>query len=227
VLTALGADHYRAHGRYGGGTWLTMRWIDGTSLWDALEPAHRGDDTPAARRSVLTAAAGAAEALAELHAAGWTHGDLQPDHFVFEDGTVRISDLACAQGPVAVPFYVHRGGLAHTTAPEIAALIIGTADHITTTPEADVWSLAASLFWSWTRTPPTDYRDPQGRRPDLLADTAAGRRHDVAAGRPWAFPAFEKALRAGLAHDPEQRPTARSLARLLRAALTTCAPAFE
>ncbi|MFF2146032.1 hypothetical protein [Kitasatospora sp. NPDC058190] len=51
VLSALGADHYLAHGRYGDGTWLTMRWIDGTSLWDVLEPAHRGDDTPTTRRS--------------------------------------------------------------------------------------------------------------------------------------------------------------------------------
>ncbi|GAB7189066.1 hypothetical protein ATKI12_8897 [Kitasatospora sp. Ki12] len=218
VLAALGADHYRAHGPYGDGTWLAMRWIDGTSLWDALEPAHRGDDTPAARHAVLTAAAETAEALADLHAAGWTHGDLQPDHVVFEDGAVRIIDLACAQGPVQVPFYVHRGGLAHTTAPETAALIIGTTGHIATTPEADVWSLAASLFWAWTRTPPTDYRDPQARRPDLLAGIAAGRSHDVTAVRPWPFPAFEDALLAGLAHDPGHRPSARALARSFRAA---------
>ncbi|MFI9366940.1 hypothetical protein ACIG5E_38800 [Kitasatospora sp. NPDC053057] len=146
VVAALGADHYLAHGDHEQGTWLAMRWIDGTSLWDALEPAHRGGGTPAARRLILTAAAEAAEALADLHAAGWTHGDLQPDHVVFEDGAVRIIDLACAQGPVPVPFYVHRGGLAHTTAPEIAALILHTTDHIATTHEADVWSLAASLF---------------------------------------------------------------------------------
>ncbi|MEV0535489.1 hypothetical protein [Kitasatospora sp. NPDC050463] len=219
VLAALGADHYRAHGQHGGGSWLAMRWIDGTSLWDALEPAHRGHDTPAGRRAILTAAAEAAEALAELHAAGWTHGDLQPDHVVFEDQAVRIIDLACAQGPVAVPFYVHRGGLAHTTAPETAALILDSTDHITTTPEADVWSLAASLFWSWTRLPPTDYRDPQARRPELLADTAAGRHRDLAAARPWPFPAFEQAIRTALAHDPRQRPSADTLARLLRAAL--------
>ncbi|MFG2916311.1 hypothetical protein ACGF0D_25900 [Kitasatospora sp. NPDC048298] len=220
VLAALGADHYRAHGRYGDGTWLTMRWIDGTSLWDALEPAHRGDNTPTLRRSILTAAAKAAEALADLHAAGWTHGDLQPDHVVFENGAVRIIDLACAQGPVAVPFYAHRGGLAHTTAPEVAALILGTTDHITTTPESDVWSLTASMFWAWTRTPPTDYRDPWGRRPDLLADTAAGRRRDLTLERPWPFPAFEGALLAGLAREPGQRPSACALAQLLHAATT-------
>ncbi|GAA2802901.1 hypothetical protein RMN57_09760 [Kitasatospora sp. CM 4170] len=216
VLAALGADHYRAHGRYGDGTWLTMRWIDGTSLWDALGPAHRGGDTPAMRRAVLTAATGAAEALAELHAGGWTHGDLQPDHVVFEDDAVRIIDLACAQGPVPVPFYVHRGGLAHTTAPETAAAILDTTDHISTTPEADVWSLAASLFWSWTRIPPTNYRDPQGCRTDLLPDIAAGRQHDLEAVRPLPFPDFEGVMEFGLAHEPEQRPSARSLAELLR-----------
>ncbi|MFJ9952852.1 hypothetical protein [Kitasatospora sp. NPDC091207] len=220
VLAALGAAHYRAHGQHAGGSWLAMRWIDGTSLWGALEPAHRGGDTPAGHRAILTAAAKAAEALAELHAAGWIHGDLQPDHLVFEDQTVRIIDLACAQGPVSVPFYVHRGGLAHTTAPETAALILDTTDHITTTPEADVWSLAASLFWSWTRTPPTDYRDPQGRRPELLADTAAGRQHELATVRPWPFPAFEDALSAGLATGPVRRPSAGALAQLLRTALT-------
>ncbi|MER7703922.1 hypothetical protein ABTX81_13585 [Kitasatospora sp. NPDC097605] len=219
VLAALGADHYRAHGQYGDGTWLTMRWIDGTSLWDALEPAHRGNDTPATRRSILTAAAEAAEALADLHAAGWTHGDLQPDHIVFDGQAVRIIDLACAQGPVPVPFYAHRGGMTHTTAPEVATLILDTTDHITTTPEADVWSLAASLFWAWTRTPPTDYRDPQNHRPDLLADIAVGRRHDLAAVQPWPFPTFEDALRAGLAHESGQRPTAKALARLLRSVL--------
>ena len=221
VLAALAADHYQAHGDYGQGTWLTMRWIDGTNLWDALEPAYRGDATPAAHRSILTSAAEAAEALAELHAAGWTHGDLQPDHLVFEGGAVRIIDLACAQGPIPVPYYPHRGGRAETTAPEIASLILDTTDHITATPEADVWSLAASLFWSWTRTPPTDtdYHDLHGGRAGQLADTAAGRRHDLAAIRPWPFPPFEAALRAGLAQDPGQRPSARSLSRLLRAAL--------
>ncbi|WP_188302385.1 protein kinase domain-containing protein [Streptomyces sp. CBMA123] len=218
VLAALGADHYTAHGRYGPGTWLVMRWINGTSLWDALEPAHRGDDTPATRRSILTAAAEAAEALADLHAAGWTHGDLQPDHVVFEDDVVRIIDLACAQGPVPVPFYVHRGGLAHTTAPEIATLILNTTDHITATPEADVWSLAASLFWSWTRTPPTDYRDPDGGRSKLLADIAACRPRELAAVRPRPFPPFEGAVLAGLTHDPERRLSAADLARSFRSA---------
>ncbi|MFJ2579814.1 hypothetical protein [Kitasatospora aureofaciens] len=215
VLAALGADHYRAHGTHGQGTWLTMRWIDGTSLWDALEPARRGD-SPASRRAVLTLAADAADALAKLHAAGWTHGDLQPDHFVYEDHVMRIIDLACAQGPVPVPFYVHRGGMTHTTAPETAALVIGATEHIATTPEADVWSLAASLFWSWTRTPPTDYRDPDSSRAELLADIAAGSPRDIAAARPWPFPQFEGALLAGLAHDPERRPSAAALAQSLR-----------
>ncbi|MFD9595600.1 phosphotransferase [Kitasatospora sp. NPDC059973] len=185
-------------------------------LWDALEAAHRSADTAAERRSILTTAAEAAEALAELHAAGWTHGDLQPDHVVFEDDAVRIIDLACAQGPVPMPFYVHRGGMTHTTAPEVAASVIGSTEHIATTPEADVWSLAASLFWSWTRTPPTDYRDPDSGRAELLADIATGRLRDLAAVRPWSFPPFEDAVLAGLAHDPARRPSAAVLARFLR-----------
>ncbi|MGW1989465.1 protein kinase domain-containing protein [Embleya sp. NPDC001921] len=218
VLVALAADHYRAHGAYGEGSWLTMRWIDGISMWDALGPAAHGDDTDEARHLMLGFAADAANRLAELHAAGWAHGDLQPDHFVREGNRARIIDLACAQGPVPVPFYIHRGGLAHTTAPEIAALVIGSDEHIAVTPQADVWAFAASLIWSWTRTPPADYRSPEGGRAGFLADIAAGRLHDVAAIRPWAFPEFEGAVLAACATEPGERPSAAELSHALRSA---------
>jgi hypothetical protein len=92
---------------------------------------------------MLALAVGAARELATLHAAGWSHGDLQPDHIIREGHTTQIIDLACVQGLADVPNYVHRGGLAHTTAPEIAEAILSSDDHVVVTPRADMWSLGA------------------------------------------------------------------------------------
>src|SRR5437868_202041 len=206
ILRWLGTAFYRDHGWDGdqkgeGRSWLMLRWIDGSTLWDALEPAHRGDDSPAGRDRILAMTTDAAVGLAELHAGGWAHGDLQPDHVLFEEDVTHLIDLACAQGPAevctGVPFYVHRGGLAHTTAPEIAAAILTSDEHVVTTQQADVWSLGASLWWSWTRTPPITYSDPAAKRAGQLADIAAIRR-TAATARPWPFPAFEDVIRACL-----------------------------
>jgi hypothetical protein len=215
ILDLLGNETYRAHGWDDERSWLTLRWIDGTGLWTALEQAHRGDDSTPTRHHMLAMTADAARELTDLHAAGWVHADLQPDHVISEDDRTHIIDLACAQGPADVPFYVHRGGLAHTTAPEIADLILSSNNHVTTTPQADMWSLGASLWWSWTRTTPIAYTDPGGGRAALLADIAAGRRPDPAAVRPWPFSAFEEAVMACLAADPDERPTAKELATSL------------
>jgi serine/threonine protein kinase len=210
ILRVLGTEFYRDHGWDDQRSWLTLRWIDGITLWTALEPAHRGDDSPRAQRSLLARTASAARELAELHAAGWTHGDLQPDHLIYQGELTRLIDLACAQGPADVPYYPHRGGLAHTTAPEIAARILASGQHVATTPQADMWSLAASLWWSWTRTTPIAYTDPGAGRAALLADIAAVRR-TAASARPWPFPAFEDIMMACLATDPDDRPTAKEL----------------
>ncbi|MFC4054108.1 hypothetical protein ACFOY4_30825 [Actinomadura syzygii] len=227
ILRLLGTEFYQGHGwedaDRDGRSWLRLRWLDGTTLWDALEGAHRGDESPASRDRMLALAADAAVQLAELHAAGWAHGDLQPDHVIYEgppfSGQVtHLIDLACAQGPAeasaAVPFYVHRGGLAHTTAPEIAEAILASDEHVVVTQPADVWSLGASLWWSWTRTPPISYRDPAAGRAGQLADIAALRRTPMAV-RPWPFPAFEDLVRACQAADPADRPTAKQLATTL------------
>jgi serine/threonine protein kinase len=216
VLRLLGTGFYRDHGWEGtpgtddGRSWLTLRWIDGTTLWDALEPAHRGDDSPTSREQMLTLAGAAARRLADLHAAGWSHGDLQPDHVLYEGTVTHLIDLACAQGPADVPYYPHRGGLAHTTAPEVAEAILACDDHVAITPEADVWALGASLWWSWTRTTAITYDDPAPKRAAQMAAIAAVRRTPTSA-RPWTFPAFTDAVMACLSAEPADRPTAKEL----------------
>ncbi|MGH3832776.1 MAG: hypothetical protein ACRDRS_20445 [Pseudonocardiaceae bacterium] len=114
--------------------------------------------------------AGAARELADLHAAGWVHGDLQPDHVLFEGDRTHIIDLACAQGPADVPFYVHRGGLAHTTAPEIAERILSSEHHVTTTPPGR--HMVPGRFAVVVLDPHDTHRL---RRPDRRTDNAVDR----------------------------------------------------
>jgi serine/threonine protein kinase len=197
-------------------SWLTLRWIEGTGLWTEFERAHRGDDSATIKGRMLALAAGAAQELAKLHAAGWAHGDLQPDHVILEGESTQIIDLARAQGPADVPFYVHRGGLAHTTAPEAAELILNSEEHIALTAQADIWSLGASLWWAWTRTTPITYTDPAAGRTAQLKDIAAAGRPDPSAARPWPFKELEEAVIACIATDPCDRPTAEHVATALR-----------
>lgn len=216
ILQLLGTEFYRDHGWDEERSWLTLRWIDGTGLWTELERAYRGDASATMKERMLALTAGAAQELAKLHVAGWAHGDLQPDHVIIEGESTQIIDLACAQGPADVPFYVHRGGLAHTTAPEIADLILSSEEHIMLTSQADIWSLGASLWWAWTRTTPITYTDPAAGRTAQLKDIAAVRRPDPSAARPWPFKEFEEAVMGCLATDPDDRPTAEQLATTLR-----------
>jgi len=109
ILQLLGTEFYRDHGWDEERSWLILRWIDGTGLLTELERAHRGDDSATMKGRMLALTAGAAQELAKLHAAGWAHGDLQPDHVILDAESTQIIDLACAQGPADVPFYVHRG----------------------------------------------------------------------------------------------------------------------
>jgi tRNA A-37 threonylcarbamoyl transferase component Bud32 len=216
ILHLLGTEFYRDHGWDEQRSWLILRWIEGTGLWTEFEQAHRGDDSATIKERMLALAGGAAQELAKLHAAGWAHGDLQPDHVILEGESTQIIDLACAQGPADVPFYVHRGGLAHTTAPEVADLILNSEEHITLTAQADIWSLGASLWWAWTRTTPITYTDPAADRTAQLKDIAAAGRLDPSVARPWPFKEFEEAVMACMATDPRDRPTAEHVATALR-----------
>jgi tRNA A-37 threonylcarbamoyl transferase component Bud32 len=92
ILHLLGTDFYRDHDWDEDRSWLTLRWIEGTSLWTEFGRAHRGDDSTTIKGRMLALMAGAAQELTKLHAAGWVHGDLQPDHVIVEGEAMRIID---------------------------------------------------------------------------------------------------------------------------------------
>lgn len=220
-LTEAGAlsPRYRVGaGAWQGGRWLAVRWIDGAPVWRAFALARGPEgDRPSVRPWLLGVARTWAERLAQMHAAGWAHADVQPTNtLITNDGAAAVIDYALACGPASGPRLPYRGALTHTTAPEIADAILSTTPdtHIQAEPPADIWGLGASLFWCWTGQRPVAYEDeaPREAKLKVIATGATLSLDDV---RPWVFPEFEKVIRACLTPAPEDRPTAADLATLL------------
>lgn len=220
-LTAAGAldPGYRiSAGPWEGGRWLAARWIDGAGMWRAFARARGPEgDRPAVCSWLVGVARTWAGQLARMHAAGWSHADVQPTNTLITDtGRAEVIDYALACGPAHGRRLPYRGALTHTTAPEIAGALLATpADtHIQAEPPADVWGMGASLFWCWTGHRPVSYRDATLRE-DKLEAIAKGTTLPLDKARPWPFPRFEEAIRACLAPAWENRPSAAELAALL------------
>ncbi|MFI2757539.1 hypothetical protein ACH5A3_01475 [Streptomyces echinatus] len=215
---ALAPEYRIGAGSWDGGRWLAVRWIDGAPVWRALAPARSTEgDQPSVRRHLLTVARTWAERLARMHAAGWTHADVQPTNTLVTPGArVAVIDYALACGPGTDPRLPYRGALTHTTAPEVAAAVLSTSadTHVQAEPPADVWGLGASLFWCWTGQRPVHYEDgiPREYKLKAIGNAVSIPLRDV---RPWPFPEFEEAIVACLSPEPQDRPTAAALAALL------------
>lgn len=216
---ALDPAYRVAAGAWEGGHWLAVRWIGGQQLWRALSTTRGPEgDVPAVRPWLLGIARTWAERLALLHAAGWTHADVQPTNTLVEAGTAHLIDYALACGPTPVDRLPYRGALTHTTAPEIAGRLLSTAPdtHVQAEWPTDIWGLGASLFWCWTGNRPFAYEDDTPRE-EMLKIIAKAGTTPLSDVRPWRFREFEDAVTACLAPSPQDRPSAVELAALLGA----------
>ncbi|MFD5204593.1 protein kinase [Streptomyces sp. NPDC058375] len=177
VLHRLGSDDV-AYGTWERGTWNLQPWREGSDLYQLWEPCRVKDSPVELHTSV---ALGCVEALAELHAKGWAHGDVQPAHFVIGPERTHLIDLALARGGHVPEEYdfPFRGCLVHYEAPEIArsVLAIGEAEP---TQEADIYALGASLLISATGWRAVEYPD-DAPRPEQRRAVASGRRRPVRA----------------------------------------------
>jgi serine/threonine protein kinase len=192
----------------GGGSWLALRWLGGITPHQLFTPARRGDDSPARRESILHTAVAVADRMAQIHALGWLHADLQSAHILLGPTTVDLIDFALTQSPHQFPPHVtYRGGMVHFIAPETAAQILATPEDqsVVIAERAEVYAFAAVLHFAWTGLPPTTYAHDQAPLRDKLKDVAHGHHYDLAAIRPWPWPAFENALRHALRPEPEDR----------------------
>ncbi|MEU3340716.1 protein kinase [Streptomyces sp. NPDC006668] len=188
-----------AYGEWEHGTWNFQPWHEGPDLYRLWEPYRRQGSSI---EPLLSVALGCVEALAELHARGWAHGDVQPAHFIIGPERTHLIDLALAQGghvPEGYDF-PFRGCLVHYEAPEIARSVLDTGE-AEPTPEADIYALGASLLISATGWRAVEYPDdaPRSVQREAVAD---GRRRPVKAPGE-----LGKLVDAMLSHAPGDRPT--------------------
>ncbi|MFC1228531.1 MULTISPECIES: protein kinase [Streptomyces] len=175
VLYRLGFEDV-AYGEWERGTWNFQPWHEGPDLYRLWEPCRERNSSVEPHTGV---ALGCVEALTELHTKGWTHGDVQPAHFIVGPDRTHLIDLALARGghiPAGYDF-PFRGCLVHYEAPEIARSVLATGE-AEPTQAADIYALGASLLISATGWRAVEYPDDAPRRVQREA-VASGRRRRV------------------------------------------------
>jgi serine/threonine protein kinase len=169
--------------------WLATAYVAGPSLSEAVT-SHG----PMSVQSVLALAAGLAEGLSAIHAAGVVHCDLKPSNVLLSQDGPRVIDFGISRAAEVVSV---AGAGQVVGSPGFMSPEQATGEKIG--PPSDVFSLGAVLTFAATGGGPFG----QGSRPELayrLVYLAPSLRGLPAALRPL--------VERCLAKDPRQRPTA-------------------
>lgn len=177
--------------------YIITQFVPGRTLEQTVET-----DGPLAGAALQRLATGLAAALSAIHAAGVVHRDLKPGNIMFLDGEPVVIDFGIAQGMDATRLTAT--GMVIGTPGYLAPEIIEGED---AGPPSDVHSWAGSLVFGATGRPPFGsgtfesifYKIMQGT-PDLN-------------GVPEALLPL---IRAAMARNPAERPTAVKLTQLAR-----------
>ena len=137
-------------GADGSELWLATAYISGPTLREAVAA-----DGPLAERSVLALAAGLAEALAAIHAAGLVHRDLKPDNVLLAFDGPRVIDFGIARMAAGASTLTGTGILLGTLAYMSPEQALGQA----VGAPSDVYSLGSVLVFAATGQGP--YGDGQ------------------------------------------------------------------
>ena len=184
--------------------WLVTAYVPGTSLSDAVE--RQG---PLPDNSVLALAAGLAEGLIAIHAAGVIHRDLKPSNVLLAQDGPRIIDFGISSA-------------AEATALTGTGFMIGSpgfmspeqAEGLTVGPASDIFSLAGVLIYA-----------ARGEGPFGSGDTAA-LLYRVVHGKPNIDNVpdnLRPLIKRSLSRDPKRRPTATQFLTDLSAAYPSAA----
>ena len=172
--------------------WLATSYIAGPSLADAV--ATRG---PMPESMVLRLAAGLAEGLSAIHAAGVVHRDLKPSNVLLADDGPRLIDFGISRSM-------------ETSALTQTGTVVGSPGFMSPEqtqgrevgPPSDIFSLGAVLTFAATGEGPFG----QGSTVALLYRVVTSQPNT--AGLPGGVRALAEHC---LAKDPRQRPTANGL----------------
>jgi tRNA A-37 threonylcarbamoyl transferase component Bud32 len=181
-----------------GRPWIVMEFVSGRSLKDVVT-----EDGPLTAEATAEIGISLLSALRAAHAAGVTHRDVKPSNvLISDDGAVRLTDFGVATMQDADSL-TETGAVLGTPgylAPE-------QADGLPAGPAADVFGLAATLYYAIEGVGPFE-------RDGFLPTLVAYARHDVR--QPQRAGALGPALLRLLAMDPRKRPTAEQAEELLR-----------
>jgi len=179
--------------------WIVMELVEGGSLADRLA---RGPLRPA---EAARTGRGVLDALRAAHAAGVQHRDVKPANVLLRtDGRPVLTDFGIA-------------AIRDSTALTATGSIIGSADYMAPErisggdggPAADLWSLAMMLYVAVEGHHPL-------RRGTTLATLAAVLHEEVPPAKQAGV--LTPVLTAVLVRDPEARPDAETVDRMLAAA---------
>src|SRR3984885_1399808 len=184
--------------------WLVTAYVQGVPLSEAVE-----QHGPLTERSVLALAAGLAEGLIAIHAAGVIHRDLKPSNVLLAQDGPRIIDFGISSAAEATSLTGtgYMIGSPGFMSPE-------QAEGLTVGPASDIFSLAGVLIYA-----------ARGVGPFGLGDTAS-LLYRVVHGSPNIdqVPAnIGPLIRRSLSRDAKLRPTATEFLAELSAAYPSAA----
>jgi len=184
--------------------YLLLPYRDGISLRQLLHSSG----TPISVSRALSIVRQVAEALAALHAAGWLHGQVRPEHILLSpQGGVTLIDLTLARRLETAECTV--------TAPTTSAAIYTppetTLANRRLTAAAEIYSLGIVLFEILTGHPPFAGRSPS----ELHAQHRREAIPDIRALRSGVSLETAHLLRLMLAKEAFRRPTDSELLRWL------------
>ncbi|MEU9247130.1 protein kinase [Streptomyces sp. NPDC048385] len=186
--------------------WLVTSYIAGPSLQEAV--AERG---PLPAPDVLALAAGLAEALTSIHAAGLVHRDLKPSNVLLAEDGPRVIDFGIARSVESAT--ITRAGLMVGSPGFMSPEQVAGRE---VTGASDVFALGAVLTFAATGGNPFG----DGATPALLYRVV----HDEPDIGALTDPALADLVAHCLAKDPAHRPAPREI--LTRIAPATDATAF-
>ena len=190
-------------GEQAGQPYLILEFAAGGSLQQRASRAPLAE--PEARRVFAQAARG----LAALHAAGIVHRDIKPANLLFTgEGELKLADFGLAR-------VSDRSRLTET------GTLLGTPLYMAPEqaraeeagPPADVYGLAASLFYSLSGRPPLESAGAVLTTLARLQDELPPRLDSI---RPEVSPELAELVARSLRKDPRERPSARELAASLQ-----------
>ncbi|MER7986470.1 hypothetical protein ABTY53_12830 [Streptomyces noursei] len=199
--------------------WQITPWALGLTTWEAFRPLREGAEE--GREQALAAAVATCRAVGRLHAAGWTHGNLEPHHVVHTADRGRVRLLSCTWATRAGERTSagYDGGLVHLLPPDLAAAIERSRGNgVLLNTSAEVYTLAAGLWWAATGAWPLAYHyrnvgfDPNAKSRSRIRRIIASGHVPIAAPATYIWPEFLAPLAAAMTPVPSRRPTAHQLA---------------